>query len=78
MRKTQVKLRAEVLQLMIQLWTQRAVKIEHMCGTNGIEYVMCILKSASGTKFTRFTSTKVQILTPFWRSEEIRCSAIVC
>ena len=50
MRKTQVKLRVEVLQLMIQLWTQRAVKIEHMCGSNGIEYVMCILKSASGTR----------------------------
>lgn len=42
-----VSLRVELLDLLIQLLTQRAVGMDHMRGGNGFEYIMCLLDSDS-------------------------------
>ena len=42
-----VHVRADLLALMLQLWTQRTIGIQHLCGTKGFDHVFCLLDSPS-------------------------------
>ena len=42
-----VHVRADLLALMLQLWTQRTIGIQHLCGTKGFDHVLCLLDSPS-------------------------------